>query len=293
MPEVDRAIMALISPEDIPTIAESQLEPWDTVDTKPIGKGTFGVVFMKRLGAEAVAVKVQGIHEHQKANKEDVKRLISLNHSRTMKEVAVHRLLGEHPAFPRCHGYTKHASCPGLVVEFLGDKGTGTVYPLSTAIKTKNPALSDQEWLNIVVDITEGIHAMHERDLLHNDIKPNNVLLHRDDRWKAYIIDMGNVTTVTMPHKNRNLTDHEMEGYRLGVVYQHLAPEYILDGEYSSIQSDIFSLGRIIHYVSRVIHNSDLFNLATSMIDSHPHLRPSWKEINRVKQAAKNRRTSQ
>ncbi|XP_041468078.1 dual serine/threonine and tyrosine protein kinase-like isoform X1 [Lytechinus variegatus] len=282
VPTVDRAVLSLIPPEEIPTVMESQLEPWDKDDTKAIGKGTFGVVFLKRLESDPVAVKVQGIHKGKKVNEDDAKRAMSLNHARTMKEVAVLRLLGEHQAFPRCHGYTKYTSFPGLVLEFLGDKDTRDVHSLSKAIKTKNPTLSDQEWLSVVVDITEGIHAMHERDLLHNDIKPNNILLHRNDRWKAYIIDMGNVTTVTMPHKNRNLTNHEMEGYRLGVVYQHLAPEYILDGEYSSIQSDIFSLGRIIHYISRVIHNSDLFNLATLMINSHPHLRPLWKDIIRV-----------
>ena len=284
MSVVDRAILTRFPLDNVPIVSASDLKPpIEGADkTSSIGRGTFGEVFLNHLGSAAVAVKSQTIRKRSKDNHDyDTEKMISLNHFRTIKEAIVHLLVADHHSFPNCFGITDHESNPALVVEFLGDQETGVVYSLSKAIKIKFPTLANQEWLDVTDDILEGIRTMHERDLLHNDIKPNNVLLRRGrHRWHALIIDMGNVTAVDMPHCNRSLTEKEIEGYQLGVVYQHLAPEYVLELEHTNIQTDIYSLGKILHEVARITNNAELFNLASAMIDSKPHLRPSWRQIN-------------
>lgn len=55
-------------------------------------------------------------------------------------------------------------------------------------------ALSADEAIRILKDVLEGLKAMHERDLFHNDITPRNIMLSERTGGSAELIDMSHVS---------------------------------------------------------------------------------------------------
>ena len=295
MTYVDRAVVKklgantkvnVLKPDDLLTWDEQK----DIGNDILIGQGSFGKVFLKRHHDEAVVVKVPSFSDYYAQAIDGMddglkKKVIDGNRARITMEAMVYSSFAEHDSFPKLSGIVDLQGVPSLVMEFIGDKKTGKVYPLNRVIKARTPSLSREAWLNVVTDIVHGVKAMHENGLLHNDIKANNFLLQWDEeanRWRAVIIDMGKVTTLAMPPKNRSVPKEEVKGYRSGTLFQHLAPEYILDLEPTSVHTDIYSLGKLLSQMEVLIKSQTLRRLAAAMTQAcqaKPRLRPSWKYI--------------
>ncbi|XP_072174352.1 probable serine/threonine-protein kinase kinX [Diadema setosum] len=300
MSYVDRAVVEKLSSlEDITTIHSDELSPWigkpaNNEGGLLLGQGSFGKVFLKRYRGAAVAVKVPHCKPvDRKDDDEDDEKIQArrkMNHARTIMEARVHLFFDGHPSFPKLHGIVDVCGSPSLVIEFLGDKSTAEVHSLSHAVRLKTPSLSPDAWFDIVSDITNGVKALHEKGLLHNDLKSNNILLQWDQdeaRWRGVIIDLGRVSTTILPLRHRSLPKEEQEAYRKGAVYQHLAPEHILDLEPTTILADIFSLGKLLGQIAGVVRNKVLLDLAAEMTSSKPYLRPSLKQIDKAIKKAK------
>lgn len=91
----------------------------------------------------------------------------------------------------------------------------------------------------IVEQIARGLGAFHRMEMLHQDIRPENIMI--DKTGTVKIIDFGSVK-VTGVVEASPPTDHNDI---LGTV-QYTAPEYFL-GESGSPRSDLFSLGVITY----------------------------------------------
>ena len=89
---------------------------------------------------------------------------------------------------------------------------------------------------DIAIKLLEILHACHTSSVLHNDIKPDNILFGDDGSLR--LIDFG-IARQIEPHQDR-LRDGSPPGSR-----GYMAPE-ILQGGFSSIQSDIFSAGVVL-----------------------------------------------
>ncbi|XP_041463757.1 cysteine-rich receptor-like protein kinase 5 [Lytechinus variegatus] len=301
MTYIDRAVVESIQADiEIPTIKSKDLSflvgAYIDEDDDLIGKGSFGEVFLREYQGEAVAVKVPYISEGVR-DEDDQKRMIRINadHARTTMEALVNIAFADHPSFPKTVGIVDIKGAPSLILEFLGDKKTGTSFPLSHAIKFQIPSISKENWFAIIMDIISGIKAMHEKGLLHNDLKANNILLQwdlKDQRWHAFIIDMGKVSTQTIPLKHKGLPKEELEGYKQGILFPHLAPEYILDLQPMSVQTDIYSLGVLLARIDKVLRSRHLRDLTAQMTNVNPRLRPSWKIIEKVITKAQKRNFS-
>ncbi len=86
------------------------------------------------------------------------------------------------------------------------------------------------------IEIARGLQAAHERDIVHRDVKPQNVLL--DEEGAARVTDFGIA---------RSLTDHGLtaDGRVLGTT-DYVSPEQAL-GHAVTPQSDIYSLGVVLY----------------------------------------------
>ena len=91
--------------------------------------------------------------------------------------------------------------------------------------------LSSDEALDYMSQILDAIMHMHERRVLHNDLKPDNILLLRDGNIK--LCDLGIAS-----HFNEKI-DKELMG-----TVSYLAPEVLQSKKYTE-QSDVYSLGII------------------------------------------------
>jgi len=102
-----------------------------------------------------------------------------------------------------------------------------------------HPKLELETVRGIVEQIARGLRAFHRKEMLHQDIRPDNIMI--DKTGTAKIIDFGStkITGVaeTVPSDRRDEV--------LGTV-QYTAPEYF-QGESGSPRSDMFSLGVITY----------------------------------------------
>ncbi|TBU79139.1 bifunctional protein-serine/threonine kinase/phosphatase [Phytopseudomonas daroniae] len=91
----------------------------------------------------------------------------------------------------------------------------------------------------IVEQIARGLRAFHRLEMLHQDLRPANVMI--DTTGTVKIIDFGATRVAGLQELAAPLAQREM----LGTV-QYMAPEYFL-AEPATVRSDVFSLGVIAY----------------------------------------------
>jgi len=87
----------------------------------------------------------------------------------------------------------------------------------------------------IVDQVGRGLRAFHRLEMLHQDVRPENVMIDADGT--ARIIDFGSVSVAGVLEMAPHAPDWTLQGAAL-----YAAPEYFL-GERGSVQSDVFALG--------------------------------------------------
>ncbi len=102
-----------------------------------------------------------------------------------------------------------------------------------------NPAPDLETVRGIVEQIAKGLRAFHRMEMLHQDVRPENIMI--DKTGTVKIIDFGS-TKVTGVVEAAPFTD---ANDILGTV-QYTAPEYF-QGDSGSARSDLFSLGVITY----------------------------------------------
>jgi len=102
-----------------------------------------------------------------------------------------------------------------------------------------NPGPTLETVRNIVEQIARGLQALHRQEMLHRDLRPNNLMI--DTNGTVKLIDFGSVQVAGLAEISGI---HEQE-HILGTA-QYTAPEYFL-GEAGTPRSDMFSLGVIAY----------------------------------------------
>ncbi len=147
-----------------------------------------------------------------------------------MEEWIARRLNNAHVLKP-CTQTRKH-NYLYIVTEFI-DGQTLTQWMID------NPQPDLETVRGIVEQIAKGLRAFHRLEMLHQDLRPDNIMI--DNTGTVKIIDFGStkvagIAEITLPIHQENL---------LGTP-QYTAPEYFL-GESGLPCSDLFSLGIITY----------------------------------------------
>lgn len=98
----------------------------------------------------------------------------------------------------------------------------------------KKERLSYKETVSIAIQICQGIGAAHAAELIHRDIKPQNIIISRDGKVK--VTDFGIA---------KALSSNTTTGTAMGSVH-YTSPEQARGG-YSDARSDIYSIGITIY----------------------------------------------
>jgi serine/threonine protein phosphatase PrpC len=128
----------------------------------------------------------------------------------------------------------RHKSCVYYVTEFIEGQ------TLRDWINC-NPKPNIGEVRKIVEQIAKGLRAFHRMEMLHQDLKPENIMFTKQGVIK--IIDFGSVKIAGIVEITA--LDHESEENILG-TFNYSAPEYLL-GQRSTAKSDQFSLAVITY----------------------------------------------
>ena len=102
-----------------------------------------------------------------------------------------------------------------------------------------NPKPDLESVRNIVEQIARGLNAFHRQEMLHQDLRPNNIMF--DTTGTVKIIDFGSTRVAGI----MEISTAREQQHMLGTA-QYTAPEYFL-GEPATTRSDLFSLGVITY----------------------------------------------
>ena len=187
-------------------------------------------------------------------------------------EAKVGHLLSGHTNFPFVFGFVN----PNIILmQNLGElteHGEFSVNTVHDYLYSGTPLLPS-DWLSISNQILCAISEMHELQILHNDIKSNNIIIHRNKT--PFIIDFGKATAVQCPSKY-NLSNSQKGKYKR--KYPHLAPD-LVDGLCAqSVLTDTYSIGFLFSQIGDAAQNSKLQKLSPKMMQYFSQERPSLKD---------------
>lgn len=104
---------------------------------------------------------------------------------------------------------------------------------------TDNPCPDMETVRTIIEQIARGLQAIHRQEMLHQDLRPNNIMI--DSSGTVKIIDFGAVRVAGVAEISGVHQQQHIRG-----TMQYTAPEYFL-GEPGTTRSDLFSLGIIAY----------------------------------------------
>ena len=102
-----------------------------------------------------------------------------------------------------------------------------------------NPRPNLEKVRNIVDQIAKGLLAFHRLEMIHQDIRPENIMI--DDHDTVRIIDFGATSVASIKELRNEISENDIPG-----TLQYMAPEYFT-GNGGSNRSDIFSLACITY----------------------------------------------
>lgn len=209
-----------------------QVEPGDRLGSKYrleelIGTGGFGTVFRAtHLGLEVdLAVKV--LHSHVFADYKSRSRLKT-------EGKALARL--DHPNTVRVWDLVTTEDPPYLVMDFLEGQ------PLSEVLLQNGP-IPARMVCRLAIQVAEGLRAAHRMNLVHRDVKPQNIFLCKNQPRDATVklLDFG----LAYWARDSQRDPSSESGLEVLGTPRYLAPERIL-GDPGGKPGDIYSLGIVL-----------------------------------------------
>src|ERR1700722_7240400 len=127
-------------------------------------------------------------------------------------------------------------SCLFLVMELL------TGVSLETAIKRQSPPMSVAEFVTVMLQVSRALAAAHKNGVIHRDLKPTNIFLHKDREGAAVpkILDFG----VSKFLEEEGAPSPTIPGTVLGSPL-YMSPEQAMGATIDS-RTDVFAFGTIM-----------------------------------------------
>ena len=209
------------------TINPDDLQPDDMLADryryiKKIGKGAFGSVFLVEDMMINEEIILKFLNTQFVTDQSIIKRFIyELRFARKIT----------HPNVIRIYDMVSFGKAHAISMEYFKS------HTLSAEVKDKKP-MDIKRAIKMVFDVCSGMESAHAANVVHRDLKPNNILINEDSLVK--IVDFG-VAAATQT------TDTKLTktGLLVGTP-TYMAPEQVL-GKDVDERTDIYSLGVIMY----------------------------------------------
>lgn len=106
-------------------------------------------------------------------------------------------------------------------------------------ISTHNQPSHIQQTIDIVDQISKGVRAFHRREVIHQDLKPGNIMI--NDERQIKIIDFGSVYIAGIDEIDTPIARDKILG-----TAEYSAPEVMLGAD-ATVESDLFSIAVIAY----------------------------------------------
>ena len=190
---------------------------------KILGRGSFGSVYLVRRKQDQKIYALKTV-TFEKLNKRDQEN--SLNEVRILASINHPNVIGYKEAF-----WDDTGSSLNIVMEFADD---GDLESKIVKMRKEGGMFNESLIWSYSIQMIEGLNALHEKKIMHRDIKSANIFLVKD-KHQCKIGDM-NVSKVIKEKVLRTQT---------GTPY-YASPEVWRDEPYS-YKSDLWSIGCVIY----------------------------------------------
>lgn len=209
--------------------------PWQHIRLGDlIGNGSFGDVHKAIYERKEVAVKVfllKSLPFHLKNDFDNESRIMWQCRSRNIVEL---------------YGICDEPGRFSMVMEYM-PKGS-----LNQLLHDLSQELTEERKWAIAIGVAEGLTYLHSKNILHKDLKSNNILL--NDTYCPKISDFGLSTLKLETNISSNST---LKKSAAGTI-RWRAPELLNRGSNASKASDVYSYGMVLwEIISRKIPYSD------------------------------------
>lgn len=227
----------------------------ETGEAKTCGKGSFGQVYNARFSDPSlyhIPIVVKEFDE-EFTNKKEI-----------LQEAQRLMFLQDTGYVPICYGMIELSTTDrrsyGIIQEFVGD---GTTLEQILWERIKMPIYC---WLTIALQCCDGLARFHDKGILLNDIKSNNIItiFYGNGYVCIKYIDFGLATDMRgRSYRNTKSLDE----------FIYLAPEVRLGHQRTNVASDIFSLGYMLQQIHHFANVKELKFVANLCMNENPHCR--------------------
>jgi serine/threonine-protein kinase len=234
-----------------------------------VGHGGMGAVWAARNEATGADVALKVLRPDKEASEEAIARF---RHEARLGAMLAHR------SITRVYDFVEEPDGTLiLVMELLRGETLEAYY------KSKG-SLSNEEAVAIIVPILSALEHAHEHDVVHRDIKPQNIYLHIDPDGQVTpkLLDFG---IAKVPEANF----HTLFGRVLGTP-AYMSPEQIRASQDIDGRSDLFGVGVVLYEIisgtcpfDAAAPSAALANVLETPVDPDPRIDPRlWLEIERA-----------
>ena len=176
---------------------------------RAIGGGGFGETYLAEDTEENRLVVIKTLNREQR-EKPDFAEI-----QKKFRKEALDLSKCYHPHIVQVYDNFPEDGLWAIVMEHIDGDDLAAYVENYTA---ENGYLSETEALRYIDQIGQALECVHERKLLHRDVKPNNILLRRESK-EAVLIDFG-LAREFQPGKIKSMTASKTEGYAPIEQYQ-------------------------------------------------------------------------
>ena len=199
---------------------------------RPLGEGGMGAVWVAEhlaLGTEVAVKFLQGNYAEDPAARARF----------SQEAAAASKVKSSHVVKIYDYGITK-TNVPFIVMEML--EGTD----LARRIE-KELVLPPAEVVTIVTQLCKALERAHEQNVVHRDVKPENVFLaHEGGDVFVKLLDFGVAKTDTIKGLTTGARRSTLAGESLGTPF-YMSPEQFKSAKSSDARSDLWSVGVLVY----------------------------------------------
>lgn len=214
-------------PKPAPDQSVPSIPGYDLMDG--LGTGAMGCVYraINKATREVVAVKL--MRPERNANPKAMQLFI--------REVNILSQLN-HPRIVKFHEFGMLPDTTYLVMEYVETED------FDELVHGRNDETRIRLATGIVCRVLEALSHAHSLSLVHRDVKPGNILVHRSgNRIGAKLADFG----LAKNYANAGFSGLTHEGDVRGTL-SFMPPEQVLDCRYSKPSCDIYAVGATLYY---------------------------------------------
>ena len=245
-----------------------------------LGKGAFGIVILVKRIIDGQIYAIKQVNISQLTDKE---KNNALNEIRILASLSHKNIIGYKDAF-----FDEKSKTLNIVMEYAdgGDMSKKIKYNLKHGLLFRENMI----W-NYLIQILEGLDYLHEKNIIHRDLKSANIFLTKNGIIKIGDLNVSKIAKVGMAYT------------QTGTPY-YASPEIWLDKPYD-FKSDIWSLGCILYELCQLkppfrgtslknlcyniqkgiydpimsFYSNDLRNIIGMMLKTNPKMRPTTTQI--------------